>query len=148
MTGSQASADEVTQEVFLTLMRVMGTYNPDRGSVAAFLYGIARNKVLRRTGPETVPLNEQNCGVSTAANGADPLRHLTNEEAMAALRDAIAALPAVYREVIVLCDLEEVDYADAAQVLAVPIGTVRSRLSRARGLLLNKLRPKSLRCVV
>ena len=49
------------------------------------------------------------------------------------LRRAISALPPVFREVVVLCELEEMDYAQAAQVLGIPIGTVRSRLHRARG---------------
>jgi RNA polymerase sigma-70 factor (ECF subfamily) len=64
---------------------------------------------------------------------------LTHREGIAALRRAVQALPRRYREVVVLCDLEEVDYADAAVVLSCPIGTVRSRLHRARGLLLDKL---------
>jgi len=60
-------------------------------------------------------------------------------EGIDALRRAVQALPRRYREVVVLCDLEEIDYADAAVALGCPIGTVRSRLHRARGLLLDKL---------
>ena len=69
----------------------------------------------------------------------DLLADLTQREKIQALRRAVAALPGRYREVVVLCDLEEVDYADAALALGCPIGTVRSRLHRARGLLLDKL---------
>jgi RNA polymerase sigma-70 factor (ECF subfamily) len=69
----------------------------------------------------------------------DPLVDLTRREGIDALRRAVHALPRRYREVVVLCDLEEVDYADAAVALGCPIGTVRSRLHRARGLLLEKL---------
>jgi RNA polymerase sigma-70 factor (ECF subfamily) len=69
----------------------------------------------------------------------DPLAALTQREGIEALRRAVQALPRRYREVVVLCDLEEVDYADAAVALGCPIGTVRSRLHRARGLLLDKL---------
>ena len=71
----------------------------------------------------------------------DPLLDLTRREGIDALRRAVQALPRRYREVVVLCDLEEVDYADAAVALGCPIGTVRSRLHRARGLLLEKLQP-------
>jgi len=67
------------------------------------------------------------------------LDDLTHREGIEALRRAIGTLPRRYREVVVLCDLEEVDYADAAGVLGCPIGTVRSRLHRARALLLEKL---------
>jgi RNA polymerase sigma-70 factor, ECF subfamily len=69
----------------------------------------------------------------------DPLDDLTQKERIEALRRAVVTLPRRYREVVVLCDLEEVDYADAAAALGCPIGTVRSRLHRARGLLLEKL---------
>jgi RNA polymerase sigma-70 factor (ECF subfamily) len=69
----------------------------------------------------------------------DPLAKLTEREGIAALRRAVQALPRRYREVVILCDLEEVDYADAAVALGCPIGTVRSRLHRARGLLLDRL---------
>jgi len=69
----------------------------------------------------------------------DPLAEMTHREGIEALRRAVMALPRRYREVVVLCDLEEVDYAEAAEVLGCPIGTVRSRLHRARGLLLEKL---------
>jgi RNA polymerase sigma-70 factor (ECF subfamily) len=67
------------------------------------------------------------------------LEDLTHREGIEALHRAIRTLPRRYREVVVLCDLEEVDYADAANVLSCPIGTVRSRLHRARALLLDKL---------
>ena len=60
---------------------------------------------------------------------------------MEALRRAVVSLPKRYREVVILCDLEELDYTQAAQLLGCPIGTVRSRLHRARGLLLEKLQP-------
>jgi len=67
------------------------------------------------------------------------LAEMTHREGVEALRRAVMALPRRYREVVVLCDLEEVDYAAAAEILGCPIGTVRSRLHRARGLLLEKL---------
>jgi RNA polymerase sigma-70 factor (ECF subfamily) len=70
---------------------------------------------------------------------ADQLADLTRKEGIAALRRAVQTLPPRYREVVVLCDLEEVDYAEAAFVLGCPIGTLRSRLHRARALLLEKL---------
>jgi RNA polymerase sigma-70 factor (ECF subfamily) len=67
------------------------------------------------------------------------LEGLEREEAATLVRDAIRTLPPAYREVIVLCELQEMDYADAAAVLECPIGTVRSRLHRGRALLTQKL---------
>jgi RNA polymerase sigma-70 factor (ECF subfamily) len=67
------------------------------------------------------------------------LDDLTRAETIAAVREAIASLPPVYREVVVLCELQEMNYADAAAVVECPIGTVRSRLHRARALLTTKL---------
>ena len=84
---------------------------------------------------------------------------LTQRESVDALWRAVLALPRRYREVVILCDLEELDYSDAAAALGCPVGTVRSRLHRARALLLEKLQPgrnaivpiksvKPIRCVV
>jgi len=67
---------------------------------------------------------------------------LLRREGIEELRRAVLALPKRYREVVLLCDLEEMDYADAATVLNCPVGTVRSRLHRARALLLEKLKLK------
>lgn len=146
MSGSETIAEDVTQEVFLLLIRESGNYNPDRGSVQSFLYGVARNHVLRvleRNRPG-VPL-EEDAGPSGA--GCDALAALTREEMLRSVRQAVLALPAHYREVVVLCDLEEMDYADAAAALGCAVGTVRSRLHRARGLLMEKLRADPARCV-
>jgi RNA polymerase sigma-70 factor (ECF subfamily) len=72
---------------------------------------------------------------------ASPLDDLTRIETIEAVRKAVVSLPERYREVVVLCELQEMSYGEAAEVLGCAIGTVRSRLHRARALLLNKLRP-------
>src|SRR6185503_13080621 len=71
---------------------------------------------------------------------ADPLADLTRNEMVETVRAAVLALPAHYREVVVLCDLHEMSYLEAAEVLGCAIGTVRSRLHRARAILVEKLR--------
>src|SRR5947199_234719 len=139
MSGSEAIAEDVTQEVFLLLIREAAAYDASRGTVQAFLYGVARNHVLRalERNREGVPLEDE---AEPCAEGVgDTLAHLTREEALEAVRQAVLALPSHYREVVVLCDLEEMDYANAAAALGCSIGTVRSRLHRARGLLTAKL---------
>jgi RNA polymerase sigma-70 factor (ECF subfamily) len=147
MSGSAAVAEDVTQEVFLALIREAGGYDSTRGSVAAYLYGIARNHVLRRLERERcfVPMPEtaEGGGGQTPepmVSEADPLGDLTRSEAIEAVRQAVLALPAHYREVVVLCELHEMSYADAALSLDCAVGTVRSRLHRARALLVEKLR--------
>jgi RNA polymerase sigma-70 factor (ECF subfamily) len=69
----------------------------------------------------------------------DPFVDLARDEVIDLVRQAVLALPAHFREVIVLCHLQEMNYADAAEVINCPIGTVRSRLARARTLLGAKL---------
>ena len=143
LSGSAAAAEDVTQDVFLALIRGQCGYDPGRGALSGYLFGIARKLVLRglERGRSDVALDAEpeNSPLPMLAVEDDPLAGLTHREGIAALRRAVRALPRRYREVVVLCDLEEVDYADAAVALGCPIGTVRSRLHRARALLLEKL---------
>jgi len=145
MSGSPAIAEDVTQEVFIVLMRTAERYDPERGSLAAYLYGIARNYVLRRLEQDRVfiPLadqSEEGPTHPTLIAEDDPLGDLTRGEMIKALRDSILALPAHYREVVVLCELHEMSYIEAANVVGCAVGTVRSRLHRARALLVERLR--------
>jgi RNA polymerase sigma-70 factor (ECF subfamily) len=146
MSGSAPTAEDVTQEVFLALIREDCGFDPERGSLSAYLFGIARKLVLRylERGRPDLPLEsygDESLRPELAA-ADNPLVDLTRKETLEALRRAVLALPRRYREVVVLCDLEELDYADAAVALGCPIGTVRSRLHRARALLLEKLTPE------
>jgi RNA polymerase sigma-70 factor (ECF subfamily) len=147
MGGSSATADDVTQEVFLVLLRARHQFDPTRGSLATYLYGIARNHVWRVLERERAyaPLedaagDEEETPVRQLAAQDDPLGELTRNEAAAELRHAVLALPARYREVIVLCDFHELSYAETALALDCAVGTVSSRLNRARALLAEKLR--------
>jgi RNA polymerase sigma-70 factor (ECF subfamily) len=143
MSGSAATAEDITQEVFLALLRQECGFDPARGTLSGYLFGIARKLVLRQLerGRADVPLESEadDAAVPELAVNQDVLGALTHREGIDALRRAVLTLPRRYREVVVLCDLEEIDYAEAAVVLGCPIGTVRSRLHRARGLLLEKL---------
>ena len=149
MSGSAATAEDITQEVFLTLFRRECGFNPERGTLSGYLFGIARKLALRHIDRGRVDValepDAEEASLPELAVNDDALADLTHREGIEALRRAVAALPRRYREVVALCDLEELDYADAAAALGCPIGTVRSRLHRARALLLEKLnkeRPK------
>jgi RNA polymerase sigma-70 factor, ECF subfamily len=141
MSGSGALAEDVTQEVFLALIRGSCGYDPERGGLSNYLFGIARKLVLRHMerGRVDVALESQDGLPAQAPELAVQPVDLTRQETIEVLRRAVLSLPSRYREVVVLCDLEEMDYADAALVIGCAIGTVRSRLHRARALLLEKL---------
>jgi RNA polymerase sigma-70 factor, ECF subfamily len=143
MSGSSAAAEDIVQEAFLALLREECGFDPERGTLSGYLFGIARKLVLRNLerGRSNVPLQAETDEAAPRELAVidDPLAGLTRHETIEALRRAVQALPRRYREVVVLCDLEELDYADAAVALGCPIGTVRSRMHRARALLLEKL---------
>lgn len=147
MSGNAAVAEDVTQEVFMAVIRNPGRFDPAKGSLAGFLFGIARNHLRKRWEQEQrfVPFegdaDEVAPMISVSRNGS--ARHAENrydDEAMKRLKCAIGTLPGNYREALVLCDLQEMSYEEAAAALECPVGTVRSRLHRARGLLTEKLR--------
>jgi RNA polymerase sigma-70 factor (ECF subfamily) len=145
MSGSVSLAEDVTQEVFLFVMREGHLFDPTRGSLSSFLLGVTRNYVLRRLRGDHLltPLSDELESQVTddQINDASPLDDLTRAESIESVRKAVLSLPERYREVVVLCELQELSYGEAAEVLDCAIGTVRSRLHRARALLLMKLRP-------
>lgn len=131
MAKSRALAQDVTQEVFLNVLENAARFDPAKGSARAWLYGCARHCVLDRLRHERrwagdVPEE------AVAGAGEDRLHA---EQRLERLHAAIAELPIEYRETLVLCELEELSYAESAAVLRCPVGTVRSRLHRARLLL-------------
>jgi RNA polymerase sigma-70 factor, ECF subfamily len=177
MSGSPAVAEDVTQEVFMTLIRDTQRFDPARGTLVGFLFGVARNHLLKRweqdrrlvslgddpdkfgemaarRGPgysngrsSMHSSNGNGNGLHVAAAGIqqggqlrDQRDEYVAQETAGRVRQAVATLPENYREVVVLCDLEEMSYEEAAAALECPVGTVRSRLHRARAILLEKLR--------
>ncbi|MGH9565029.1 MAG: RNA polymerase sigma factor [Candidatus Angelobacter sp.] len=143
MSGNPATAEETTQEVFMALIGKRHTYDPARGPVSGYLFGIARN-ITRRAmqGSQfdvSMAAEDGEQDELVAAAGLDALEELSNGELLAALRQAVLGLPPQYRETVVLCDLEEMSYQEAAELLDCSPGTVASRLSRGRALLKKKL---------
>jgi len=167
MTGSASVAEDVTQEVFMALIRDPKRFDPARGTLGGFLFGVARNHVRKRwehdrrlvafdgDPDELAELRVASVANHRAANGsgghgngngsgapipAPGWDEFASAEAVGRVRQAVSTLPENYREVVVLCELEEMSYEEAAAALGCPIGTVRSRLHRARAMLIEKLR--------
>jgi len=160
MTGSREAAEDVVQEVFVALMRGASRYDPARSTLTTYLYGSARNHMRRRRLRDRlfVSLDEQGPDLCGPQPGPTPADELSRQRDVRDVRRAILSLPHKYREVVVLCDLQDVSYAEAAAALACAVGTVRSRLHRARQLLLKKMQrsracaaasaPATVRCEV
>jgi RNA polymerase sigma-70 factor, ECF subfamily len=136
-------ADDVVQDTFLAILRQRERIDLPKGALQAYLLGIARHVALKRLtvqeASDETQLDTLNVEGAVASQQLTTLDALTLREAIGFVRAAVNSLPLAYREVVALCDLQELDYASAADVLQVPIGTVRSRLHRARALLAAKL---------
>ncbi len=148
MSGSPALAEDVTQDVFMELMRDAYLFDSSKGTVAGYLFGMARHRVFRRLERDRrfLPMvdGEEKEGESSGAAGrfvcdSNPFGDFERSETVEAVRHAILSLPEHYREVVVLCNLQELSYEQAADVVGCPVGTIRSRLNRARTMLIDKL---------
>lgn len=143
MSGNQATAEEVTQDVFMALITSSSGYQPDKGSLAAYLFGIARNltyKTMDRRFDSPLVEELAESGEDDPASDLDVLAELSRTEMIECLRKAVLALPEQYREVVVLCELEEMSYEQARAILNCSAGTIASRLHRAKAALKTRLK--------
>jgi RNA polymerase sigma-70 factor, ECF subfamily len=144
MSGNAWAAEEIIQDVFMTLMRDPKKYDPARGTLGGFLYGVTRNRALKhleRSPHREVPLEEKNengAGV-VLMDASTPAIQAEKRERVEQVWAAVLDLPAEFREAVVLCELEERSYEEAAQMIGCPIGTIRSRLHRGKALLMARL---------
>jgi RNA polymerase sigma-70 factor, ECF subfamily len=163
MSNCRQTAEDLVHDTFVELLRQPGRFDPSRGSVQGYLFGIARHRLSRIArlsvrdtevpagGTEgaddaaeagrtrTVSLAADETALAPWASAEDTGEALDRARNIELVRAAVFDLPRVHREVIALCDLEELPYATVATILGCPIGTVRSRLSRARALLATRL---------
>ncbi len=143
MSRDAAVAEEITQEVFLALLKQMDRFDAGRGALSTWLCGIARRQLwkhLRNEAAAGLDLDDEGAAAELPCPSDGPAEILLRSEAVAAVRAGMGELPPVLREVVILCSLEEMSYEQAAQVLGVPVGTVRSRLHRAKARLAGLLR--------
>jgi RNA polymerase sigma-70 factor (ECF subfamily) len=145
-TGSASDAEDLTQDVFLRLYRNLGSFNAERGSFQTWITTLARNLLVdhfrrtrldRATDSLDASLSADDDGASMAdrlaAPGPSQEAHASGLELKVFIQQALAQLSPELREAVVLRDLEDMDYKEIAQVLRIPEGTVKSRISRGRG---------------
>jgi RNA polymerase sigma-70 factor (ECF subfamily) len=145
MTGSSGAAEDLTQDVFMTILKATDKFDPHKGFFSAYLFGIARHHIsgwMRRNRLH-VPFPDQPQNPMESADVLTPLAELTRGQIIEAVRNAILTLPERYREAMIVCDLQEMTYEEASAALGCAVGTVRSRLHRARHLLMQKLSNKA-----
>jgi RNA polymerase sigma-70 factor (ECF subfamily) len=140
MCGSREVAEEVTQDIFLALLSNNASYSESLGGLQGFLIGMARNQLRKhfRRSKRTSSWEK----VPEIGTKPQLFENISREQELAALKLAILRLPARYREVIVLCELQGMDLARASEQLGCALGTVKSRLNRARTILRARLRDR------
>lgn len=139
MCGSRQCAEDLVHDTFVELMREPGNFDPARGSLFAYLCGVLRHRISHhhRQQRRWLPLADEDA--TCHHDGTGPADEIARSELTAAFRRVMLELPLPHREVIALCDLEELPYTTVASILDCPVGTVRSRLHRARALLTLRL---------
>jgi RNA polymerase sigma-70 factor (ECF subfamily) len=144
LTRNQAEAEDLVQETFSKALRAFDTFQPGT-NFKAWIFRILRNTFLTtRTGiatSRTVFLEDHPDTLDTIAAGSTPEDTLIRLDNQATLHAALEQLQPQLREALLLCDVEEIKYKDIALILDVPIGTVMSRISRARRTLRQLLQP-------
>ena len=135
LTGSAAHAADITQDVFVELLSASSGYDAARGSLAAYLCGIARFRVYRAIDTRMQTVDDFDALVEARGEHdapALPSDRLERSRALQTLYDAIRKLPPIFRDVLILVELQQMSYANTAAVAGIELGTVRSRLSRAK----------------
>ena len=139
---NEQAADDVVQEAFLRALRYFGSFHGDNAK--PWLLGIVRNACFtwlhdNRGAEQMLEFDEDRDSdeqdLAPRRNAENPEQLLSSKQDSAALNAAIGSLPTAFREVLILRELEELSYDDIARIAGIPLGTVMSRLSRARSLL-------------
>jgi RNA polymerase sigma-70 factor (ECF subfamily) len=136
LTGSAAAAEDIVQECFLAVLDGAG-FEGAQGSLRAYLFGITRNLAFRRVRREERESEE----LPEEESGITPLEGLLSAELSEAVAQAIAALPPLQREAVILFEYEELSLDEIAEATGVETGAVKARLHRAREALRRSLAP-------
>jgi RNA polymerase sigma-70 factor (ECF subfamily) len=144
-SGSADAAADVVQEVFMGLLTGSLKFDPLRGLLQNFLFGVARNLVMKLDPPASrhaalpEPDGDDDAALEAASDAAEPLTRMLGNEQAEAVRRALASLPPHYRDVVILYEMHDLSYLEIAGICQLDIGTVRSRLSRGRAALAKRL---------
>jgi RNA polymerase sigma-70 factor (ECF subfamily) len=145
LTQNREEAEDLVQETYAKALKGFSSFQLGT-NFRAWMYRILRNTFLTsRTGLKatmTVPLDSEEDGPELAIAHDTPETLLFERSNYELLQSAIDELPVYFREILLLCEVEEMSYQDIAETLSIPIGTVMSRLSRARKTLRDRLRPQ------
>lgn len=143
--GSSDIAADVVQDVFIALIEGKLAFDPMRGSLSSFLYGVARNFLLKRDEAArryvsmTRESDEDNYDHEIEDSAPTPIERLLASERAERVREALAQIAPHYRDVLILYEMQDMSYVEIADICHIDIGTVRSRLSRARAKFLQLL---------
>jgi RNA polymerase sigma-70 factor (ECF subfamily) len=150
-TNSSSEAQDLTQEVFLRVFRTVRTFRAPEGSFVTWLTRLTRNLLIdhyRRTRQDRVTdaLEGELAVIEEKGGGASPRpdQALAGREASEILQATLQKLSPDLREAVILRDLQEMEYREIAEVLAIPEGTVKSRINRGRAELARLLRKQKL----
>ena len=143
LTQNREEAEDLVQETYVKALKGFSSFQLGT-NFRAWMYRILRNTFLTsRTGlraTSTVPLDSDEDGPELAVENETPETTLLKRSDSELVQGAINDLPVLYREILLLCEVEEMSYQEIAETLSIPIGTVMSRLSRARKTLRDGLR--------
>ena len=143
--GSAASAADIVQEIFLALLNNTLKFDPAKGVLQGFLFGVARNLLLkqheanRRYVSNKASADADDADDDAVDASAGPLERLLVNEAAENVRNALQQISPHYRDVLILYEMHDLSYVEIAQICGIDLGTVRSRLSRARSRLMGLL---------
>lgn len=142
LIGSVESAEDVTHDCFLSLITDASRYDPERAALRTYLFAAVRNLALKHYRENSRELDiEQLDSEPSLPDSMQPIHLLLREELSAEVRQAIGSLPPLQREALVLFEYEEMSLADIAIIVAADVGTIKSRLYRAREHLRERLQP-------
>jgi RNA polymerase sigma-70 factor, ECF subfamily len=150
LTGNSPEAEDLVQETYLKALKGFSSFQPGT-NFRAWIFRILRNTFLTsRTGLQatrTVPLEEDDdkdkeATAAVAVTTDTPESILLGRASQQAIQTALEKLPVIFREVLLLCDVEEMSYQEISETISIPMGTVMSRLSRARRALRAELQEK------
>jgi RNA polymerase sigma-70 factor (ECF subfamily) len=147
MLRNPEDAEDVAQEVFINAFRAIGSFRGD-ARISTWLYRVTKNACLnfirQRERTTITSLDEQEGNWEELIDFEDsmptPEEMAMNKELRELVRSKIDELPPIYRTAIIMCDMHQLSYDEAARILGVPVGTLKSQVSRARRLLKEKLK--------